>query len=783
MAKYNYIQTNFKNGEVTEKAFYQPDDESYRGAVAEIRNMIVDYDGAAWMRPGTQYMGKQIRSDGVNDRTLAATDKVFPLLLTNPYSGSRQQWHVFLRRNTASDIAGVAVVAHYTSQYDVVSGGYNASLGNAGVVENVTNFPGWDYKRSSQLTRGEGHFSYTQAGNTLFITAPHVQPMYVRATFNPASIGSNPTFSYGPIWANPLDGATTANSYQRVPYFLNANTAIYMAPSATTGTVTITTTSDSGGTTPVNYFVAGHVGAIIKLSAGAAVITVVGSATSVTAVVLDAFSVTTRVNVWEESCWSGARGFPQSVEYWNQRLVFAGTAAQPDTIWFSQTGDVSEFSLAIGGSLDSASAFDVTISQKKPWNIRWIAGTSNKLFIGTEKEEHSCGTADPTSGFGFDNVSISKESEFGSVAHQAFIYENAVLFIDKSGKRMRQLVFDDLKRVYDGLEVATFSEFVFDRTRELNADTIPKVDLFLDFSIRVQNMGTFDVIWILRGYSLFSITINRQKKVSALSHHYLGGDGPTGYNYPTIRSLSVGQSGDNAGNFSTTEHAVMIVQRNINGTDVVYAERMGSVFSWYDMKLDADALFVANKAYEPEIFSSYLDCHFYDKVGGTDYLMTKLVHLQDESVVALVDGIERGPYTVNGSGQIDFTADLDAEPDFALAGFQYKGRIKTIPPEAGSQIGSSKGSVMRIDTAFVQFFKTVGLKAGYLWKDLANTLEEIDFTDPAANESDPIALFTGNKELQVAGASPDEKAQIVLEHTGPYPCTICGIIYRGQTYD
>lgn len=47
--------------------------------------------------------------------------------------------------------------------------------------------------------------------------------------------------------------------------------------------------------------------------------------------------------VWRLSAWHGAYGFPKEVEFFADRLGFAATTAQPQTMWMSRIGDYSMF--------------------------------------------------------------------------------------------------------------------------------------------------------------------------------------------------------------------------------------------------------------------------------------------------------------------------------------------------------------------------------------------------------------------------------------------------------
>ena len=69
----------------------------------------------------------------------------------------------------------------------------------------------------------------------------------------------------------------------------------------------------------------------------------------------DASTVDTR---WAEGCWSIYRGYPKTMTFFENRVVYAGTDHQPQTVWFSATDDFDSFD---EGTNDD-DAFSLTMS-------------------------------------------------------------------------------------------------------------------------------------------------------------------------------------------------------------------------------------------------------------------------------------------------------------------------------------------------------------------------------------------------------------------------------------
>ena len=46
----------------------------------------------------------------------------------------------------------------------------------------------------------------------------------------------------------------------------------------------------------------------------------------------------TATKQWNEGAWSGVRGYPKTMTFFQDRAIYAGTSYQPQTIWFSESG-------------------------------------------------------------------------------------------------------------------------------------------------------------------------------------------------------------------------------------------------------------------------------------------------------------------------------------------------------------------------------------------------------------------------------------------------------------
>ena len=94
-------------------------------------------------------------------------------------------------------------------------------------------------------------------------------------------------------------------------------------------------TTYSGGTVQASLTVNS------STQSGIVKIQTVTSASVATVKVISRLASTNTTKQWNEGAWSGVRGYPKTLCIFQGRAIYAGTAFQPQTLWFSQTGAYS----------------------------------------------------------------------------------------------------------------------------------------------------------------------------------------------------------------------------------------------------------------------------------------------------------------------------------------------------------------------------------------------------------------------------------------------------------
>jgi len=163
-------------------------------------------------------------------------------------------------------------------------------------------------------------------------------------------------------------------------------------------------------------------------------ITSVGGARYAEAEVLYKLGGTDAVYKWAEGSFSEYRGYPAAGALFHERLVMAGTPAEPQTIWFSQTNSWHNFLVS---NLDT-SAMTLTIAADQINAIRWLA-PHNDLMIGTSGDEWKLYCANDKAITPSNLPSIKRQSTYGSAKIQPLIINNQVIYAQRNAKKILRM--------------------------------------------------------------------------------------------------------------------------------------------------------------------------------------------------------------------------------------------------------------------------------------------------------------------------------------------------------
>ena len=573
-----------------------------------------------------------------------------------------------------------------------------------------------------------------------------------------------------------------------------------------TSTTTITASAQTVGTgrtftASASTFVSSDVDRLIRFRDGHAKVTGFTSATVVTVQILVDTGSATASTDWSLGAFSDTTGYPSCVTFFEQRLVFAATLNNPQTIYFSKSGDYENMDANIGGTVADDDAIVYTIASNQVNAIRFLSPTRT-LIIGTAGGEFAVYGGGDNDAITPTNIIIKKQSNYGGANVDAVPVANATLFLQRAKRKIRELAYNFDVDGYVAPDLTILAEHITEGG--VTQMAYQEEPLSIIYAVREDG-------------ELVALTYQRDQQVVAWHRHIFGG--AFGSDKAVCESVAVIPT-------DLDEYEVyVIIKRTINGATKRYVEVLNTfdftetdntTFNFLDSQLNYDGVSstlngdISNSAttvvvadgtnfsssgkiqinneiisYTGKSTNNLTGCtrgqnlttaaaHTSgDTVDQVVETISGLTHLEGQTVSILADGATHPTKTVS-SGAIS----LDRAAKKVKVGLSYTSVLQTMRIDAGSQNGTSQGKTKRIYEVTVRLFETVGVEIG---PDL-NNLERIPFRSSANPMDQGISPFTGDKEVEFRG-NYETDGFIFVRQTQPLPLTILSLYPRLVTND
>jgi len=485
-------------------------------------------------------------------------------------------------------------------------------------------------------------------------------------------------------------------------------------------------------TSSASLWVTTDVGRLVRFRDGYGKITAYTSATVVTWEIIKDTGSSTASTDWSLGAFSNTTGHASCVTFFEQRLVFAATLSQPQTIFFSRSGDYENMDENRGGTIADDDAIIYTIASNQVNAIRFMTSTRT-LIIGTAGGEFT------VSGGGTDvavtptNILIKKQSNNGAANVDALAVGNATIFLQRARRKMRELAYNFDVDGYVAPDLTILAEHISEGGfKQLSYQQEPN-----------------QVIWGVRNDGqLIGLTYQREQQVVAWHRHIFGG--AFGSGNAVCESIATIPTDD------SEYQSWVIIKRTINGATKRYVEFIHQ----YDFDESDDTSF------------NFLDSQLsYD--GSAVTTISGLAHLEGQTVSVLADGATHPDKTVS-SGSIT----LERSASKVKVGLGYTSLLQTMRIDAGAQNGTSQSKTKRIYEITARLYESIGVEVG---PDL-NNMERIPFRSSANAMDSGINVFTGDKEIEFRG-NYETDGFIFVRQTQPLPLTILSLYPKLQTND
>ena len=159
------------------------------------------------------------------------------------------------------------------------------------------------------------------------------------------------------------------------------------------------------------------------------------------------------ISDWSESAFSNRRGWPCSITFHQDRLIFGGSRDWPSGIWMSHVGVHDNFN--VGTGLDNEAIF-ITLLSKQRQQICTIVSSDN-LQILTNVGEWVISNSPLTP----SSVNIMQHTSVGSYPSHYLPpqkIENTTIFISGNGHDVRELSLDEIGGKYNANDLCALSK-------------------------------------------------------------------------------------------------------------------------------------------------------------------------------------------------------------------------------------------------------------------------------------------------------------------------------------
>tara|TARA_R100001594_G_scaffold26371_2_gene51152 strand:+ start:10014 stop:12764 length:2751 start_codon:yes stop_codon:yes gene_type:complete len=567
---------------------------------------------------------------------------------------------------------------------------------------------------------------------------------------------------------------------------------------------------------------------------GYATVTGRTSTTEVTVTVNATFGGTTAETKWRLGSFSDTTGFPAAVAFYEQRLFWAGSTEQPQTLWGSKSGDYENHT---PGTLnDDPTIYTLATDQVNV--IRWLS-PGKVMAIGTVGGEFIISGSTTADALTPTNVRVVREGTRGSANHTPIRIDNVVVFIQRQKRKIREFAYLFDNDSYQSPDLTILSN-------QVSKGGITEI---------AYQQEPSTVIWGVKADGqLVGMTYLRDQKVIAWHRHKIGGySGTCTITVSDYANIAAGttliftkSNGEEVTFTSTTGTAgtdEFRTQTNNNTTadniytainahaDFTVANPAAAVVTVEEttragagpltvVSSDTTRLTTTDQAIsiveslaiipsattgEEELwmivqrtingttrrYIEYLsnqfdidedqakaDAFFVD--SGLTYSSTAtasisgLDHLEGEAISILGDG---SVYTKRNVSSGAITS-IDPTVVKAQIGLTQQCTMKTLRPEAGGDDGTAQGKIKRDFELTLRLIDTLGGKVG----PTSTELDEIIFRTGSDPMDSSPPLFTGDKQIKLRGGW-ETTGQMLYINDEPLPVHITALVTRIITHD
>jgi hypothetical protein len=684
----NPIQRSFTSGEISPAVQARADIVKYATGLNLCENFIVRSQGGVYSRPGFSFKG-----------ALDDSDKVGRLI---PFSFNTAQTYILVFEHLKIRV--------------MKDGGY--VLDGAAIFELATPYT------ESQLSR----LSFTQSADVMTIVHPAHDPRnlsrldhddWTLAVISYVSSVTPPTFAS--IAAVGTGAGTYDKDYSYVVTTVDGD-GVESLPSSESSITTSSLSTTAGVRLTWGAISGAEYYRVYKdPSNNTGIYGWVGDSNTTTFDDFNIAPLSSDAPPGDRRPFDGANNKPATVEYYQQRQVFASTNNEPQSVYTTQTNNFKSFRLSTPARDDDAVTF--TVAAKRVNEVRHLLSLDSLVLLTSGGEWRVSEGRDEV--LTPSSVGVRIQSYNGTSWVKPVIINSTALYLQEKGSRIRDLNYDFNSDGYTGNDLSIMAEHLFD------GFTIT------DMTYTDEPYG---ILWCVRSDGvLLGLTYLREHQVWGWHRHTTDGL------FESVATIS--EDGRDA--------LYAIVNRTIGGVTKRYVERLEKRES-----INAEDAFYVDSGLS------------YDGVPATTF--SGLDHLEGEAVDVLADG-----YAVTGRTVTGGSITLEREASKVHIGLKYTPVIETLDIDTNSPTETLKAQSVSVSKVYIEVEGTRGGFVGAkrdVTSGASTTFQEIKprFESDGYNA---IALKSYKQEVSI-DPSWGKGGGIRIEQRSPLPMAILSVIPR-----